>query len=472
MRGLGGASSSSNLFAQSREYLAREIAIQTPLLGDGMEPLETKEVPSWRNLCKNNMLFNAGDPNVHTPQAGGVFKPLQPGSQRTCVLTLSATALGSGVLALPYAFSCVGLVVGVIALVLACSLSSLSLIVLMLASRYTEAQSFSDLLSLAVGSSRVGLLLDICLALYGSAALLALLMFEGDFLPSILEEFGYPNASRTVCIIAVALIAWPTILPADVSVLRYVAALSPFAILFVGANVSIMAPSYYAAKPPSSDVEFVKFEATTLLKASSIFVFSVMCHMNAVPVAHLLERPSVVRIVKVATYTNACILTLYLFIGVGGYLSFQAAVQGDFLKNYPADSIPILICRLMLTVVCFVGLPMNSGPTTQALQKLITAIVRRDASPVVEHRPFVFAMAASSILAAATVGAINLTDVATLISVVGGSLTTLQMFWLPALIYWKILYPTQQDKRFRKVVLAVLLLAGCTGFASVIANVL
>jgi amino acid permease len=203
-----------------------------------------------------------------------------------------------------------------------------------------------------------------------------------------------------------------------------------------------------------------------MLKALTIFVFSVMCHANAVPVVNMLERPSVERIVKVATYSNSCCWALYLFIGVGGYLSFQASVQGDFLLNYPVGSVSILCCRMLLAVVCYVGIPMNSSSCTLALQKLLAAAVQRTPEPQMEERPLLFASLATFILAIAALGAIHLKDVAQVISVVGGSLTTLQMFWIPAFIYWKILYPSQPPI-FRKCVMTLMILAGSAGFTSV-----
>jgi len=401
-----------------------------------------------------------------------MFSPLKPGSERTCVLTLVATALGSGVLALPFAFSQVGVVVGMLVLVLATCLSCMSLIILMVASRYTEAPSFAALLTLASGSKMMGLLLDGCLVIYGCATILALLIFEGDFVPAILVGCGLPSPGRITSILFTAACAWPLVLPSEVSALRYVAAFSPFAILFVAATVVIHVLVQYAERDPANgEVELWIFKPVQALQAMAIFVFSVMCHANAVPVVHLLDRPSVSRIVKVATYSNLCCLGLYLFIGVGGYLSFQAAVKGDFLLNYPVDSTSILCCRVMMAVVCYVGIPMNSSNCVQAVQKLFMAVIRRDPEPVVERRPLLFAVLATLILALATAGAAVLTDVAKVISIVGGSLTTLQMFWLPALIYRKVLYPTQPPV-FRRVVMGTMVSAGIAGFSSVAATLI
>merc|ERR1740138_749559 len=109
---------------------------------------------------------------------------------------------------------------------------------------------------------------------------------------------------------------------------------------------------------------------------------------------------------------------------------------------------------------------MNSSQCVQALQKLLTAAWQRDPSPTVQERPCVFALLATLVLALATVAAIHLQDVAKVISVVGGSLTTLQMFWIPALIYWRLLYASQPAV-FREMLIIILCVGGVAGFSSV-----
>jgi amino acid permease len=461
---LGGAP--NNPLAKFRQVLAHRI---TP----GFEqPTGVLEKETSVIIRKNSQVFNGAEAIEASLGARkvGLLRPMQPSSVRACVITLMATALGSGVLTLPYAFSKVGVVLGIVLLTVAAFLGSLSLMILMVSSRYAEAESYSQLLVLATGWKSAGSFLNFVLAVYGTAALLALLIFEGDFLPAIAASLGY-ELGRTQAILAAAVTVWPLVLPEKVSALRYVAAVSPFAILFVAGNVIVQEPlraqeleKFAAAASRNNSLaasETLTSAVANAMQAATIFAFSVMCHMSAVPVGYMLERPSVARIVKVAWYTNAGCWCLYLLIGVGGYLSFQNMVKGDFLLNYSVDNMPILCCRFMMAIVCWVGIPMNSGPAAQALQKLLTGGM---------DRPAMHAALASVLLVAATGMAIVLRNVATVISIVGGSLTTLQMFWLPCLIYIRILYPSQPII-FRRIIVALLLVGGVTGFTSVVLSI-
>jgi len=410
-----------------------------------------------------------------------ILRKLLPGSQRACVLTFVATALGSGVLALPFAFAKVGLVLGALMLTVACLLGAISLTILMMAARYTEAPTFAALLASATGSAKAGLLMDAIVLIYGTASLVALFIFEGDFLPAILQSFTggegqWPTPSRERCIIATALLAWPLVLPSEVSALRYVAAFSPFAILLMGFTVLAEVPRQLAidviVNRNAVDHSHLKFwDATPVefLQAMSIFFFSVMCHTNAVPVAQMLERPSVYRIVKVACFTNLLCWVLYMLIGIGGYLSFRGAVQGDFLLNYPTTSMPIQFCRALLAVVCFVGLTLNMTPCVQAARNLSTAAASFGHDLEAKESKGMHALLATVVLATATVGGIHLLNAATVIGLLGGSLTTLQMFWMPAIVYRQLVWQTQ-PKTFRVLALTILLTAGVVGFASLAAN--
>jgi len=316
---------------------------------------------------------------------------------------------------------------------------------------------------------------------YGVPVILALLILEGDFLPAVLDwvplSAMHPTPSREICIIATAVCAWPTVMPSNVSALRYVAAFSPFAILLIAGVIVGEAPhfcSITAALDLTGEQHSIRiwhFTPREFLQAISIFVFSVMCHANAVPVAHMLDRPSAARIVKVAWQAMLIVLGLYLIIGTAGYLSFRGTVQGDLLRNYPVSNVWIQVCRALLIVVCFVGIPMNATTGVKAGRNLLTAVATGGKQREAPESPLQHAVLATVLLAVSTVGAIRFQNVATVLGLLGGSLATLQMFWLPAVVYRQVLWPTQ-PKVFRMVVLCCLIFMGSLGFASLFTSIL
>jgi len=142
-----------------------------------------------------------------------LFSRLGEGSIRGCAAALAATSVGSGALAVPHAFSLVGVGLGAATLVLVTVVSAASLQVLMVAARYTGVDSYAAVLELSLGSHAAAFALDIVMTLNGVGALVCILIFEGDFLPAVLAAppLGLPSFSvaRPVAIGAAALCAWP-----------------------------------------------------------------------------------------------------------------------------------------------------------------------------------------------------------------------------------------------------------------------
>jgi amino acid permease len=78
------------------------------------------------------------------------FQPLEEGSSRSCSIVLVSTSLGTGFLCIPYAFSLVGLGLGIVTMIFAAVVAALSLQIVMIAARYTGSHSYSSVVELAL----------------------------------------------------------------------------------------------------------------------------------------------------------------------------------------------------------------------------------------------------------------------------------------------------------------------------------
>jgi amino acid permease len=107
-----------------------------------------------------------------------------------------------------------------------------------------------------------------------------------------------------------------------------------------------------------------------LFGAFSICVFAFNCHINVVPVAGRLIRPTKARIGKVATWVNVLQLAFYVLIGVTGYLTFLSKTPQDILKGF-ADNDPFMaIGRVLLTFTMMITIPINMNPTVRSLLQI------------------------------------------------------------------------------------------------------
>jgi len=396
--------------------------------------------------------------------------PLEPDSVRSCSSALAATALGAGALALPYAFSLTGIGLGLVTLTFAGLVSSLSLQILMVAARYTNTQSYSAVLELSVGSRLASLALDLVVLANGVGSVVCILIFEGDFLPPVLAKppgLEGVEVARSVAVAAAALAAWPLTLSANISALRYVAVAVPIALLATILIVLYDAPGLHHELREAGDrVVWWHFEPRKWLQAVVIMVNAFANHMNAIPCVNQLGKPSISRIVKATVNGNLLVWALLSALGVGGYVSWASATKGDFLLNYPEGRPEIWFCRLMLALIVYLVLPVALLPTAKSGAQLLLAAAGASRSEV---GPNVHRFSATLLLAFCTFVAIKVSNVASVIGLLGGLLASSLMFWFPAVVYRLLLWPTQ-PQIFRGPVLGAIVLFGTLGWTSVAIN--
>jgi len=422
------------------------------------DPLQ--HTPGFSKLVRNSDLYNNHTEDI--PQFSFVYRamaPISEGSERGALFTLIATALGSGVLSLPYAMSRSGILLTFAVLGMACTGAIVGLSLIIMAGRYCDEHSYGSLLGLALSSPKlVPKLVDLMLCVYGIGSCTSLFIFLGDFVPAVCANFGI-IVPREYVTISSAILSFPLCIPKQITALRYVSIFSIIALVITTMTVCVQAPHWNSTQP--GIVEMAKLSPMGFLETLSICIFGFMCHCNALPVSKQLDHPTSARIVKVATRAALTEIILYLIIGASGYMSWKDGTQGDFLVNYPSKGIPIMICRSMLSVVVFVGIVMNINPTVAALE----AFVSNKPTPKAMHYVYV-----SILLALCCFFGTALQNVALLIGIMGGSFATALMFIFPAIIYKKILWPTQ--KSFcRVLILGFLILMSILGLCSAGVNV-
>lgn len=398
------------------------------------------------------------------------FSPLQPGSVRSCTAALAATSLGSGSIALPYAFALTGIGLGVVTMILAVIVSSLSLQILMVAARYTNSRSYAAIMHLVARSRVISFSLDLCIVLNGIGAITCILIFEGDFVPGVLayppwQEHGL-DLDRRIAVMLVALAAYPLTFPTDLSALRYTSVVVPVVLIATIIIVLSEVPKHLATVHERGEsIIWWDFNLKRWLTAVPIMVNAFTNHQNAVPTGNQLDQPSVARIVKATLNANLIVFVILVSMGIGGYASFGQETQGNFIKNYAGetDNTGIWVCRLMLAITVYFVIPVALSPAAKSCAQLVLSATGQD-RPVgrVLH-----IFSCTLVLGACTGIAVATSDIASVVGILGGLIASTVMFWFPAIIYWFALWPTQPPI-CRYVVLAAILFFGVCGYASVV----
>jgi len=111
-----------------------------------------------------------------------------------------------------------------------------------------------------------------------------------------------------------------------------------------------------------------KFDTSTLL-AVAILAVTFFVQYTVLPVQQELYNPTRRRFKKVLYRAEFIIFALYTVMGVIGYLSFPGNVNGNILKNYPADDTFMLISRICLSFTLIAGCALIMFPLRVALER-------------------------------------------------------------------------------------------------------
>lgn len=379
-------------------------------------------------------------------------------------------------LSVSYVMRISGLGVGALMLVVGASLAFLSTTALMRMSAQTGHDTYAGLFS-HCGGRAAGIVLDAMLFIYGNGSCVGYFIFIADFVPSLVSLVA-PSApewlaGRVLAILVAALIISPMALQKDVSVLRYVAPMSILALMYMAMTVAVRAPSLYHEHLGDVAHGPVRWAVPTVhvCEAFAICVFAFNCHINVLPVAGSMVRPTRSRIIKISMRVNLLQCCFYSLIGITGYLSFLAKTPQDFIKAYHFNDGAVAVGRLMLTGTMLVAIPINLLPTVRSGLQLADHLrgagarepqllgsegcnqggssIRAPLDPVRERLRIALSILC---LAMQAVVAILVPGVADVIGILGATVATAMMMAIPAFCMGVIM-PVTVKNRLQQAVL-------------------
>eukprot|EP00930_Biecheleria_cincta_P085568 TRINITY_DN74946_c0_g1_i1.p1 TRINITY_DN74946_c0_g1~~TRINITY_DN74946_c0_g1_i1.p1 ORF type:complete len:508 (-),score=56.59 TRINITY_DN74946_c0_g1_i1:274-1797(-) len=289
-------------------------------------------------------------------------------------LTLISTALGGGVLAVSYVLRDAGAALGVISLAIGAFLSYTSTYYLMEMAVRKRHHTYAELFSYCAGD-RAGPVLDAMLFIYGIGSCVGYFVFLADFIPSLISlvaPAGSIWVSREFAIGCAVVIELPLMLQRDIGALRHIAPISVVALVYMAVVIAAMMPdeiSKHKDDPAYQPISYFSFDLSAL-ESFSICVFAFNCHLNVVPVAGKLKRPTTPRLNNISWRVNCLQVCFYSLIGITGYVSFTNNTPGDIIKAYDNKNPEVIVGRLMLTLTMIVAIPLNTVPTVRSFLQI------------------------------------------------------------------------------------------------------
>eukprot|EP01083_Nonionella_stella_P052530 139345_1 len=300
------------------------------------------------------------------------------GSIKGSVFTLIICIVGSGALSIPWAFRMSGVLLGTILLIVASFFSFLSLHFLVYSGLYIQERPSYRNLALRAGGK--------CLATYTSLNLMCNLFGStvsyfvalGGILNVVYGVLFQTDDSiyQELVFLVAFVVVFPMSLMRSMNSIRFGSLIGIVCLIYLGIvifidyfklcddntifeNLDIERHSCFFK--PNFDLsmdDLFQFTGHGFLSSFPIFVFAYACQPNVLPIYIELQRRSMRRMHKVIRRAIFFSGSLYLVIGVFGYLTFMDGTCGNILQNDFKQHLEVILSAVTISVSITITLPM------------------------------------------------------------------------------------------------------------------
>jgi len=290
--------------------------------------------------------------------------PMQAGSLRAGLLVLTTTAMGAGVLTLPFAIKELGWLLGSLVTVAVACLNVTSLDLLLDAGGHFQANSYSELMSRAGGRLAAGFL-DLTVTAITLGANTAYFLFLKQLLPVLLATFGAPPwvATAHVVMPAVAVVVFAISLPRDITALGKFTVLGVCSVFYICGLmiVTAMVGGVDVQELRASVVDLAHVEDVPLggaTNAIALIIAGFLCQYNVFFVYSDVKEPTTRRLRKITRFSTLFQALSYLALGLSGYAAFGAETLDNVYMNFPASDLRANVGKLLVCASLCVSIPL------------------------------------------------------------------------------------------------------------------
>ncbi len=293
---------------------------------------------------------------------------MDPGSVSSAAISLAVSAVGAGLLSLPYLCKLCGLIPGLILLVIGYFLSLWSFNLIIRSDQKSGGhKSFKDY-CMSMGGPKVMLVFNLSLLFTIYGAMFGYQVIIAALIQGVLKAAGVENYEdyKIYHILAVSiLITFPLCILGDISSLRYGSMLCLMSISYTVIVLIIELPYYWInGKISMDDMTFFKFD-WSFLKACGMTFCSYASQNNFYAATEKMNNRSSVQLKKATYYSAAIDLVIYLSVTTAGYMGTLDYTPDLITNRDPpykgtGPSIPMTIAQIACAISLCITTPLNN----------------------------------------------------------------------------------------------------------------
>mmetsp|Transcript_29763 Transcript_29763/g.72516 ORF Transcript_29763/g.72516 Transcript_29763/m.72516 type:complete len:531 (+) Transcript_29763:56-1648(+) len=319
-------------------------------------------------------------PMVHTPTVTRVFSRVQPGSLRGSIFTLASSAIGAGLLSLPFVLKQTGLAFGVLICAAGAFLALLSLNLLLESADVIfrgrgmtggRCITYSQLVTEILGE-RSGIFLEAVLVVYSFGTVVGYFLVISASVNSVCRSFHVSFPSENFPVYVASLMVLPLAMFRDISSLAYSSLFGVFTMVAVCFVIAYK--GYEQGSIEGVPVLVAQFDHGVCSAISLVF-FAYNCHVNVFAIYSSLRFPMLSRMQKVTRRSVVLQLILYTGVAISGYAIFKDQTKGNILDNFPPSDWMIMLCKAGVSLTLVFNTPLCIHPARENYFLLVNKIM-------------------------------------------------------------------------------------------------
>ncbi|SCU90817.1 LAMI_0E03708g1_1 [Lachancea mirantina] len=277
-------------------------------------------------------------------------------------VNLTKTIVGAGMLAIPYAFRNDGVLVGTLLTLLAALSSGFGLVVLGKCSKSLVDPRQASFFSLcSITYPNLSMLFDFSMFLQCYGVGLSYLVLLGDLFPTVL------GGTRHAWILGSIVVIGPLTMIRQLDGLKYSSILGLVAIFYiVGLVVAIFFRDVLLTDNASQhrgDLSWISvYDGKGLISTFTILIFAFTGSMNIFSIINELRDNSMRNIGVVVWNSITVSCSIFLCVGICGYVTFGSNTVGNIILNYDPNSYWTMAAKLCLGTVVLLSFPLMFHP--------------------------------------------------------------------------------------------------------------
>ncbi|KAJ9461504.1 Vacuolar amino acid transporter 7 [Diplonema papillatum] len=395
----------------------------------------------------------------------------QPGSVLGTYINILKNIVGSGMLAIPYAFSLAGYGTGLAMFVLIQVAAVTNLYFIMKSCDMVRAvgvdpTSYLSMANTAWGT-RAGQLVEVVVTCYTWSTLIAYGVLFVQFFQDPIDGLGAPGwVSGKVFILCVSFVVLlPLCCMEHIEMLKLTSVAGNAVLAY---TVCLVIAHYFEHGHQESAGPAVPFSAGLgLLQALPTLVFAYNFHYNMPVYYRDLRERSIRKMVFIILAVYATVTVMYVAIALAGYFAFADETKSNIVNNLPHGA-SVTVCKILLGIMILFTFPVIQYATRGSISRLMA----RGPSAVGTGLRQRVSVGVVTIALALFVSAVT-PNIGVVLAVNGAVFGVTQQYLVPSLAFWKLSAGTSLDipPWQRSLALVVFCLGLCVGVLGLVGTI-